>query len=215
MDVITFLKSVNKLSLLAFLITLGGLVYEIHQLKKDQRYRSKPKIPKFNQSASVQLPQEVTIVSDKQEKVMRSNNFTIIVILFILLIVFGLAAFFGFSKFSQNPVGSAKEPAPLINFVTSRGIKIFDSQFNPISDTDLSAVKPGEEIIIGVETIKDIDIDRARIRVNKDSWQTEDITVNFNPEKQVFYIKYMVASDESKLKIEAQLHSATEGWLGD
>ncbi len=215
MEVITFLNSINKLSLLAFLITLGGLVYELRQLKKDQRYRSKPKIPKFNQSGSVQLAQGVAFVSDRQEKVTRSNNFIIIIILFILLIAFGLATFFGFSKFSQNSVRSAKELVPPINFVTSRGIKIFDNRFNPISDTDLSAIKPGEEIVIGIETIKDVDIDRARIRVNKDSWQTEDITVNFNPEKQVFYIKYMVASDESKLKIEAQLHSTTEGWLGD
>jgi len=214
MDAISFLSSINKLSVFAFLITFGVLIYELRQFKKDQRYRAKPKIPKFDQSTTLGLPQATALVLNKKKKITKANNFVIIVILVVLLIVFGLAAFFGFSKISSKTT-PVKEPMPQINFIASKGIKIYDGQFNPISDTKISKLVPGGEIIIGVETIKDIDIDRARIRVNKNKWESQDITVDFDSEKNVYYIRYIIASDESKLKIEAQLHSVTDGWLGD
>lgn len=214
MDIIYFLSSINKLSLVAFLITLVVLVYEIRLLQREKLFRVKPKIPKFDESANPQLVQATTLIINKPEKVTKVNNLVIIVLV-VLLIIFGLAVFFGFSNYNQKSAQSTLGPTPIVNIVTSKGIKIFDNQFNPISDLQLSNIKPGEEIIIGIATVKDANIDRARIRVNKADWLTNDITVAFSPKNQIYYLKYIVATGESKLKIEAQLHSVIDGWLGD
>jgi hypothetical protein len=39
--------------------------------------------------------------------------------------------------------------------------------------------------------------------------------MQYNAEKKMYYKEYVVATGESRLKIDAQLHSATDGWLGD
>jgi hypothetical protein len=129
--------------------------------------------------------------------------------------LFGVAAYLGFSEKNKETTNSSLTPTPIINFITSKGIKIYDQGFQPISEELLGNIYSGEEIIIGVETIPTVDIDRARIRVNKKEWENGDITLNYSDKLKLYYIKYTVASDESKLKVEAQLHSSTEGWLGD
>lgn len=214
MDVIYFLTSINKLSLLAFFFTLGILIYEVRLFKKEAQQRTKPKIPNFQENINPQLNQAQTINTEKSVKITRPNNL-ILIISIILAILFGLAAFIGFSKTNKETTNSTLTPTPIIDFITSKGIKIFDKDFNTISEDLLRDVKSGEEIIIGVETIPTTDIDRARIRVNKQEWANEDITLNYSDKLKVYYIKYTVASDESKLKVEAQLHSSSEGWLGD
>ncbi len=55
----------------------------------------------------------------------------------------------------------------------------------------------------------------ARIKINQGEWDDQSITTNFNKEKNVFYRKYQLATNEAFLKIEAQLHSTVDGWLGD
>ena len=213
MEIVSFLSSINKLSLLAFLITLAVLIYEIRLLKKERLFRSKPKIPKFEASINPQIAQGASLIVDNQTKITKSNN-VIIIVLIILLIVFGVAAVFGFSNY-QKISQSTVSPTPLVNLITSKGIKIFDKDLNPINDSQLSKIHPGDEIIIGVETVKEADIDRARIRVDRDNWQTDDITVDFSTKYQIYYLKYTVATGDAKLKIEAQLHSVSDGWLGE
>ena len=214
MDVIYFLTSVNKLSLLAFFFTLGLLIYEVILFKKEAQQRTKPKIPNFQENINPQLNKAQTINTEKSTKITRPNNL-ILIISIILVILFGIAAYIGFSQTNKGTTNSTLTPTPIIDFITSKGIKIFDKDFNTISEDLLGDVKSGEEIIIGVETISTADIDRARIRVNKQEWKNEDITLNYSDKLKVYYIKYTVASDESKLKVEAQLHSSGEGWLGD
>jgi len=75
-------------------------------------------------------------------------------------------------------------------------------------------IRSGEVIYIALENISGSDIDRARIRVNTDSWSISDETDLYNSQKKIFYRQYQVASNESVLKIEAQLHSRADGWLG-
>jgi len=215
MDLVNFLSSVNKLSILAFLVTLGILFYEIQLLKKEKRLSSKPRIPKFEESINPQISQAATLITEKKEVVTKPNNF-IIIFLIILLIIFGLATFFGFYKFNQKQnTLSETNVTPIVNLVSSKGIRLFNEQFNLLNDTQLKAIKPGDKLIIGLETINDADIDQARIRVNSNAWQLSDFTKKFSSKYQVYYINYSVASGESKLKIEAQLHSVGDGWLGD
>jgi len=139
----------------------------------------------------------------------------IILILLVLLLIFGILSFFGFANYNKKELKTVISPTPVIDFITSKGIKIFNENFQPIADKDIDQIKPGEDIVIGVETINNTDINRARIRVNTTSWQNKDITTDFYPKDKIYYIKYKVASDESRLKIEAQLHSVADGWLSD
>jgi heme/copper-type cytochrome/quinol oxidase subunit 2 len=214
MDLIYFLTSVNKLSLVAFFFTLALLIYEVILFRKEAQRKSKPKIPNFQENISMPLTQAPTITVEKSVKITRPNNL-ILIVLIVLVILFGLATYFGFSHTRNKTTTETVMPTPIINFITSKGIKIFDKDFQFIPENLLGNIKAGDEIIIGVETIPTADIDRARIRVNKDKWENEDITLNYSEKQKIYYIKYRVASDESKLKIEAQLHSSSDGWLGD
>jgi len=213
MDLIYFLTSVNKLSLVAFFFTLTLLIYEVVLFRKEAQRKSKPKIPNFQENISMSLTQAPTITVEKSVKITRPNNL-ILIVLIVLVILFGLATYFGFSHTGNKTTTETVMPTPIINFITSKGIKIFDKDFQVIPENLLGNIKAGDEIIIGVETISIADIDRARIRVNKNKWEDEDITLNYLEKQKVYYSKYRVASDESKLKIEAQLHSSSDGWLG-
>jgi len=94
-------------------------------------------------------------------------------------------------------------------------IKIYNEKWQELNDEGLKNLKPGEKIFIGIEKVGFSDIDMARIKINQGAWDKESITQNFNPEKNVFYKEYQVATADAFLKIEAQLHSSTEGWLGE
>jgi len=214
MDVVYFLTSINKVSLIAFFSTLGVLIYEVVLFKKETQQKAKPKIPNFQENINPQLNQAQTINQEKSTKITRPNNLVLIISI-ILVVLFGIAAYIGFSQTTKETTNSTLTPTPIINFITSKGIKVYNSEFQSISEDLLGNIQSGEEIIIGVETIPTADIDRARIRVNKQEWENGDITLNYSDKLKVYYIKYMVASDESKLKVEAQLHSSSEGWLGD
>jgi hypothetical protein len=82
-------------------------------------------------------------------------------------------------------------------------------------DSKLKALESGYKVFIGVKNISGIDIDKARIRINADKWNLEDETSKLEIKTGLFYKEYQIATNETKLKIEAQLHSQTEGWLGD
>ncbi len=215
MDLVSFLGSVNKISLIAFFFMLGILVYEIILFRKEAWQKTKPKVPNFQDNLNPQLAQASTIIEEKTAKVTRPNNLILIVSI-VLVILFGIASFIGFFQTnSKTSISTKITPTPLIDFVTSKGIKIYNNDFQPIPESSLGNILPGEEIIIGVETIGEVDIDRARLRVNKQNWDNGDITLNYSDELKVYYKRYTVATGESKLKIEAQLHSSSEGWLGD
>jgi len=78
------------------------------------------------------------------------------------------------NKTSEN---TKIQPTPIIDFVSSKGVKIFTPDWKEISNDILGTLTPDTLIIIGVETIDKIDIDKARIRVNNDKWLTEATTV--------------------------------------
>ncbi|PIS16075.1 hypothetical protein COT62_00345, partial [Candidatus Roizmanbacteria bacterium CG09_land_8_20_14_0_10_41_9] len=84
-----------------------------------------------------------------------------------------------------------------------------------LTDLEVSKLKGGDRILIGIETIKNVDVDRARIRVNETEWKLNHITLNFDSQKSIYYKEYSISSGAASLKIEAQLHSLKDGWLGD
>lgn len=216
MDIVYFLVSINKISLIAFLGTLGFLGYEVYLFQKEKQKKAKPTIPKFEEKASQDSGvKSVSLIKEEEKTFVKPNNM-VFLILIIFLVVFGIFAFLGFvnAKKQANEQTTANS-LNKVDFVVSKGIKIFSSDFQPLSESELNGLKEGNKLVIGVETIKEADIDMARIRINKQAWDQQDVTDHFDKRYNVFYKDYMVASGESNLKIEAELHSKQDGWLGE
>jgi len=221
MDLINFLISINKISFIAFIITLSFLIYEIILFKRDsRRHLNKINLPQFNDNLNEKITntQSKKIFNEEKKRINKPNNI-VIIILIIISFLFGLLTIIGFIKSEKNiptASNSLSNYPTQVEFVNSKGIRIFDKDFKPIPESDLNkTIKNGETIFIGIETIPEVSIDRARIRVNKNNWDENDITVNFSKEFNVFYKEFDVASDSHYLKIEAQLHSSADGWLGE
>ncbi len=214
MDIVFFLSSFNKISLIAFFVTLGFIFYEINQIKKETVKKSQPVIPDFKENFSPKTNTPKVIVVEENKRFIKPSK-TPLIIGFFLLIIFGLISVLGFALPEKMKSSQKAQQQPIVSFVTSKGIKIFDLNWNELTDEELVKLKGGQRIIIGVDTIKDLDIDRARIKVNDNEWQVDHITLDFKADKNVYYKEYEIGSDESSLKIEAQLHSKTDGWLGE
>jgi len=218
MDIVSLLTSINKISLIAFCITFGFISYQVFLLKKETKIRkNKPVIPDFKVSAKIKSSTFTKIIIDDEQKTtVKRFNKAPIIIGFIFLIVFGLVSISGFFNFGavSKSVSPSVVTSPIIKLVASNGIKIYNKNWVQIPDSELSALIPGQSIIIGVETIAGAGVDMARIRVNDVSWKPVYETAKFNKDKNVFYREYTIATGKASLKIEAQLHSENDGWLG-
>lgn len=214
--ILIFLISVNKITLVAFIITFGFLLYELFLIKKEIDRKKKINLPSFKEEV-VDLNKNNFIINQSRKINFSRPNNVILLFLLIFSLFFGMTSLIGFISYkdSKDQSDIKNIPTPVVRVQTSRGIKIFNSNFNEIKDNDLLNLKTGDEIIIGVETIPEAQIDRARIRVNENQWKTEDVTLNFSEMYKVYYIKYKIASNTGQLKIEAQLHSPEDGWLGE
>lgn len=218
MDIVSVLVSFNKISIVAFFITLGFIIYELYLFRKETIREKRPDIPKFEEGTSVSLIQSPTLVAKTQEmaSVKRPNSVSLYVgVLF--LVIFGLISLFGYLN-SKRTVSNefTISPTPVITFVSSKGIRIFEPEiWKELTNVEVSKLKEGDRILIGIETIKKMDVDRARIRVNETEWKLNHITLNFDSQKNVYYREYTISSGVASLKIEAQLHSLKDGWLGD
>jgi len=107
------------------------------------------------------------------------------------------------------------QPTPIINFVASRGIRVYNDNWIELTDVQLQNLNINQKIYIAIESIRDVDIDLARIRVNEALWKDENTTNKYNKDKNIYYKEYIVNSQSAFLKIDAQLHSKSEGWLGE
>jgi len=216
MNILDILVSVNKISLGAFVLTFCALAYEIYLLKKENKKNEMLKIPKFEASELKTVKNTTKIMPVKKDEIKLSKpDYKIIFIVVIFLFAFGVITLVGMINFKKQVNTSVPTPTMIFNLVASKGIKALDENFNLLNEIQLSTLKPGAKIIVGVETISGSDVDRARIRINKQNWDISDITTRFDKRYDLFYIEYKVPEGQMRLKIEAQLHSAKEGWLGD
>lgn len=224
MDIFVFIKSIDKIALILFFLTAIALIYECSLFIKKSKDKP-PKIPKFtttetfySESKEVEEPKEsLSRHKNKPQKKSKEPNITVIILLIIFMLVLGavyLIRTFIFNKKTDNkslenfsaPTASEKKP------VFSKGIKIYNNKWQEINNSIDSFLKLNETIIIGIETIPQVEITKARIRVNANVWQAENETKDFNKKFGVFYKEYLIATNESKLIIEAQLYSLKEGW---
>jgi len=217
---IDFLISINKISLVAFIFTLGVVIHEYRLLKLERKKVKAPEIPQFKDKYAAAFKKNEVVVLDSEEQQYKPHSAKTLLILIIVMIFFALASLVGFvfqGKSNNSAISNQSAAIPLVEekIITSDGILIFDENFNLLKDEELSKLEPQKKIIVGIKTLEGTDIDKARIRINKNIWQPEDETKKFEKKNKVFYIEYQLASDEARLKIEAQLHSRSDGWLAE
>ncbi len=217
MDIIFLLNSLNKISLLAFIITLVFLIYEFSLFNKEIKKKKTLTIPDFKENHTIAFTSSPSYISNKdnKESLSRSNLIPLFIGVF-LLFTFGIIYVTGLT--SEDNVGNKKNilsPTPQINYLASKGIKIYNKNWQEITNEELKQIEPGQKIIIAIDVLKNIDIDNARIKVNESQWKLDHITTNFSKDKNSYYKEYTISTGEAELKIEAQLHSKDEGWLGD
>lgn len=219
MELLNYLSYVNVLAFLLFLVVAFFLGYEIYLFKKEtNREKKLKKIPDFkiekNNYLQLKINQPV-VIEKKEKKIYKKNNFFAILTLGFFLIFIFVFLIFDFLNKTQVKHTKAFTPQMKIIPAFSFGIKIYDKNWAEINENNSFKLKEGDKIFIGLMTIDGADIDKARIRVNRSVWLPSDETTRFLPDKKIFYIEYIISSESSELKIEAQLHSKTQGWLGN
>ncbi len=213
-------QSINKVSFGAFILGLLFLCIEIGMVIKEKKKLVKPSIRQFNTEEYKSAKEIIPPTSSKRKFKFPFWPASVNIHLLLVLLLFGMTVFFLFLSiigFSKN-YDDNKSTKQVVTFteVQSKGLQFYsDDRKNILTDEEVSKLVPGARIIIGLQTIKDADIDRARIRVNESVWKIGHITTNFDKEKNMFYTEYRIATGETKLSVDAQLHSFADGWLGD
>ncbi len=211
---IEFIVSINKIALLSFIAVFGFLIFEIKKMMNEKKKIEKPIIPQFNdvvKNNSTPLPPPPPPPQKKSEG--GSPILMIVLGIIALLVVVGIMIITYNTNIRKKQL--ATTTVPIIREISSAGLKVYDKDWSEIENNKKDKAKPGEKLYIGIQTIVEADIDRARIKVNERDWQVAHITTLFNPQLKVYYKEYIVATGTAQLKIEAQLHSASDGWLGE
>lgn len=218
---VDFFVSINKIALLAFFAVLGFLIFEIKKMIDDKKKSEEPTVPQFNDTITTQPAASVNstplpkLPPIEREKKLIGNNPLLMIILGVLSLIGVVILMVLTYNTNLKKKKVASTTVPVIRKIQSAGLKIFDSTWREIDAQNKLKAVPGESIFIGIMTIVEADIDRARIKINAEEWQITDITTLFNQQHSVYYREYVVATGTAQLKIEAQLHSASDGWLGD
>ncbi len=218
---VDFLLSLNKISLLFFLFTLSALIYEYYLFKKESLKNKLPQIPQFEEKYANKKEGNSSIIMIKNKenakvKITKNNKIIISLIITSFIAIILIANFFiEFSNLKKKDNNLNLSKKIIIQTIESPGIFIYNKNFELLNEDKLKEISQGAEIVIGIKTVSDPTIDKARIRINKDYWSLEDEINQFDEKRQIYYRSYKISSNESKLKIEGQLHSAVDGWLGE
>ena len=216
---IDFVVSINKIALVAFFAVLGFLIYEIKKMIDDKKKRENPTVPQFNDR--MQVPQTAAVKSiplspqtsvKKNEKEISPLPMIIIGVISLVGVAILIVVSYSTNLKKQKVAATS---VPIVREISSAGLKVFDANWVDIESKKSNKATPGEKLYIGIQTIAEADIDRARIKINTRDWQISDITTLFNLQQKVYYREYIVATGTAQLTIDAQLHSASDGWLGD
>lgn len=148
MNIITLLSSINKLILLAFLVILGFLIYEIISLFKENKPKSKVNVPKFKENMG-SVTQAVPMVDpDVNRSSASKKTYFLIFALSFVLVFFGLYTLLGFSK-SQNNTTKVNEPITQNNVTKSPTSKPSPTQATAEVASVTPELFPSQEITLG------------------------------------------------------------------
>lgn len=214
MDGFSLLGYINKFSLFAFVVTGLVLGYQIYQLKKDAgKKNDHPEIPDFSEKHTIPSLNYTKLDTSPTPVVKQAPNMNLffligatVVVMLILFVALALR---------NNSSSNQTTDTPLIKFVASKGIKIYDEKWTELNDQAIAKLTEGGVVLVAIDKTTDPNIDRARIRINKSSWTEEDEKLEFDATKNMYYRNHTMATEAAFLKVEAQLHSKTDGWLGE
>lgn len=226
MDFTLTIQSLNKIAVGAFVFVLILIIFETYMmLKNDKKKKVITSLPDFNggmkQKTVVAPPPVQQVKIPEVRKGSTSKKVYVGLLLVVLLGLMGATGYYFYSqsvpstqKVAQTPSGTSDTAESQVKTVESSGIILFDATWERIYSENIES-ELGDKIYIGIETVAGSDIDKARIRVNKEVWGAEDEVTAINNEKGVYYKEYVVATSEPTLKIDAQLHSRSGGWLSE
>jgi hypothetical protein len=218
-EVITFLSSLNQITIISFFITFFLLIYQVYLLKKEIRKRKKKiDIPDFKDNDGVNPINDLNFGEKKEKKFTFYQDFFLNRVFIVVILFLVFLSIFVFSLIKNNNQSTSVSTAPVgqeKKIIVSPKIKIYNEKWEEIKEEEIKNINHGEKLFIAIEKINDPNIDMARIKINQGEWDNQSITTNFNKEKNVFYREYQLATTDAFLKIEAQLHSTVDGWLGE
>jgi len=90
------------------------------------------------------------------------------------------------------------------------GIKTYDTNWNLITASQLSQLRPGERVRFAVSGTPADQIDMARFTINGG---TPQITRNKKPGTDEFYIEYTIPTGVTTFSVKAELHHIELGWF--
>jgi len=86
-------------------------------------------------------------------------------------------------------------------------VKLYDQEWNEIFPSMVSAGQTLYISVRGWENYPVHEVDKGRIRVNKNSWSTSDETTQIVPNQSgEFYITYIVPNNGGSFKVEGEVH---------
>lgn len=90
-----------------------------------------------------------------------------------------------------------------------RQIKAYDTQWNPLSASQLSQLRPGDKVRFATLGQPAAEFTKARLRVNQGAWQETTIK---KPNTDEFYLEYAIPANIANFKIEAEVYHRDQGW---
>lgn len=131
----------------------------------------------------------------------------IIVIALLALSALGVGAYFIASRFLSQDQGVAPEPTPIAEEEVTAiclNIKAYDSQWNRLSLSELSSLKPGDVVRLSVAgDTSSGNFDMARFSVNSISLGE---TTQLKPDSDEYYDEYIIPENVESFSVEAQIH---------
>jgi len=91
------------------------------------------------------------------------------------------------------------------------GVKAYDINWNPLTNTQLSNLKSGSVVRFAVSgTISEGTIDSARFTINND--QRNPVTTK-KPGSDEFYDEYIIPANTYSFTVKGEVHNSTVGWF--
>lgn len=213
--ILSILQSANVIAITAFLLTTVFLCYEIYLLVKQKKLSGKPVIPDFKTGVEYGHPKaaKLNMQALADRSILKTPNEKIILVLVFIMVIFLAVSVIGIFTKIQDEEKALLEKRKKVKIATSLGIKIYNDNWVEIKESELKSLVPSTLIKVSIATIREADIDKARIKINKINWDKDESQIVFDKNRNLFYKEYRVSSSDAKLSIEAQLHSVKDGWL--
>lgn len=209
MDVLSILNSVNKVALFLFVLVLGFVVYELSMYIKESRQVKKPSVPQFNpNSISNAFTRVVAPVKKAHTASPHKKNrlLPLLISCIILALLGGFALFYVPNTTDVNYKLRNEKPT-----VLDEGIALYNTEWQEIPTSKLADFK-NKVVYITLKNSDGPKVDKARIKINTIDWASNQETLLFKKELNLYYIQYVIASNSARLSIQGQLHDAQNGW---